>query len=1830
MNIAYWRVRHAGLYGDQIGMVVGQRLLTNTDLHTQSCRLARGLLETGARPGDRVAISVGNAPELFVCADAVFHAGMVLVLLPEAPAESLAPILNHCGARVLIDSGSSLAALPGASELQQISIASGAGNPHGHLVDTLIAGYEPLWEPVTRAGSDAALITYTGGTTDAPKGAVFTHASLDAFLQSRVRLGGNRAAPILLAVPPTAFGGRFIPMRGVSNQRYVLLERFEAEATLRLIEEHRIEAMAILPTMAEQLIAVRTARQYDCSSLSDINMGGAHVPASLVSKLKERFAGPATDGANAGPRILVHYGMTETGGGIASSEAGGDGGGGGPVGRVIGGCSVRIADEHGEDVAEGQVGEVVARTPYAASGYWNDPERSAAVFRDGWVFTGDLGILRQGELSLVGRSKELIIQGGVKVLPHDVIHAIEMLPGIGGCAVVGVPDELLGEEVVACVTTAAEARVTDREVLARCRAVLDSRKCPGQVLFFTELPQTALGKYDLNALKAEVRRRRAEAQSRRRAAVDSVAVNERSTFVHAAITQALGEVADGGADGIADETPFGERGLDSLGAVRFAHRLSELLAHPFSATLMYAAPTVARLTAHISGMLWTSAVESRTDAPAARLREPIAIVGIGCRVPGARGVAQLWQLLRRGEEAIREAPEDRWPSGGWRGGFLEHASHFDARFFGLEAHAADIDPRHRILLEVAWEACEDAGLNPLSLPPERTGVFLGISGTRYVSPDPIAASPGMSTGYLCQFFDLRGPALAIDTTCSSSLVALHEAVGSLRHGECDVAIAGGVNLLDVPAGVQLGIVSPEGRTRAFDAAANGFAQGEGSVILLLERLADAVARGDRVYATITGTAINHDGRSASLTAPNPHSQANVIRRALQVAGVTADSVQYVEAHGTGTRLGDPIEIEALSRVFAGRDGLAVTVGSIKTNMGHLEAAAGAAGVAKAALSIAHGELPPSLHFTNPNPLIPWGRIPVEVQSSLTPWPNPNAARIAGVSSFGMSGTNAHVILGEPPESSGSSAQEPLELQSHAWVLPLSAKSPTSLLAMVRSLESALDGDLREVPCGDIAYSASCRRAHHRHRIAVVGATHSEWIAGLRRIADKVLSQGVDNPKLVMAFGGQGTQWPCMGRELLAGEPVFREAMEQCGSLIERHAGWQLLEELSREGEASRLDCTEVAQPVIFAFQIALAQLWRSWGIAPAAVLGHSLGEIAASCVAGALTLEQGAQLVCERGRLIQQAAGDGAMLHVGLGVTEAEALCHECDDRLEVAAVNAPQATTLSGDSAAVARARDILSRRGVATHVLSVRRAFHSRHMDDAAAELPARLSNFNVGTPTVAMFSTVTGGLAPLLDAAYWGRQIRAPVLFSRATRSAADAGFTAFLEVDPRPVLEPLLRKTLAGRIRSGDVATVASFRRAGGEQRELRQALGELYCAGLDISWAPQFSGAHPVVRLPTYRWDHAPYWREQGRTRQEIRHQRPTTAAGSGSQDRNASAKDVSPPPGDFIRDLLALHARVSPGDIRSDASVASLGIDSLDFLRVRSRLATELKIDAQLAASFDAQMSVGDWIARAAQVGSAPAAAGDGPSLVTLKSTGAMPRHVWVHPVGGGVDCYRALADALPFQAAAFGMQLAHEGREDGDLLCALASRYVAALLERWKQPAPLILGGWSFGGLVAYEMAVQLRRRGQPVALLVLIDSALPGTVLQEPSTSLPLFPAAGSVSTASMRQSLREWIDPEPAAQSRTKWEQLSESDVIRLYGILKANLAAARSYQPHSYEGAVLSFVASRPLADCRWSWREVAPSTEIELIEADHYSILQSPGVQSLARAIQDRSLALSAA
>ncbi|MEU8703503.1 SDR family NAD(P)-dependent oxidoreductase, partial [Streptomyces sp. NPDC048680] len=980
------------------------------------------------------------------------------------------------------------------------------------------------------------------------------------------------------------------------------------------------------------------------------------------------------------------------------------------------------------------------------------------------------------------------------------------------------------------------------------------------------------------------------AADRRRRALDLVRARTAVVLGHA-----------GPAD-IEPRRGFTDLGFDSLASLRLRTALNEATGLSLPTTVVFDHPDPVSLAEHLLAEL--DGVPAALPAAARALvrttatDEPLAVVGMACRFPGGiAGPDDLWRLVAEGREVIGDFPTDRgWDLDGLfdpdpdkaghsyltQGGFIEGAADFDASFFGISPREAlAMDPQQRMFLEVAWEALEHAGIDPLALRGSATGVFVGATDQRYDARHGVVRNgvdegllgtgnyASVLSGRLSYTLGLEGPAISVDTACSSSLVALHLAAQSLRSGESSLALAGGVMVMSSPRAFvefsrQRGL-APDGRCKPFAAAADGIGWSDGAGVVLLERLSDARRNGHPVLAVVRGSAINQDGASAGLTAPNGSAQQRVIRTALAAAGLAPSDVDVVEAHGTGTTLGDPIEANALLATYGQDRERPLRLGSLKSNLGHTGPAAGVAGVIKMVLALRAGEVPKTLHVDAPSPHIDWASGSVELVTEAEPWTRLGRLRRAGVSSFGASGTNAHVILEEGPEEPAAAPARTTEPRWVPWVL--SARSETALAEQAARLAERVEADPGLDPL-DVGWSLAATRAALPHRAVVVAADREQALRGLAALAagepdDCVVTGTADavDTGTVFVFPGQGAQWLGMAVELLDTSPVFAGRMRECAAALSSVVDWSLLDVLRGTEGAPGLDRVDVVQPVLFSVMVSLAEMWAAHGVVPSAVVGHSQGEIAAACVAGALPLDDAARVVALRSQVIaERLAGQGGMLSVALPADAVNKRIAPWGGRLSVAALNGPAATVVSGDPDALDELTAVCAADEVRTRRIPVDYASHSAQVESVEAELLDVLAGLEPRPSDVAFHSTLTSGVldTTALDAGYWYRNLRETVRFEPVIRALLDEGRTVFVEVSPHPVLTAAVHET-ADAVNVPALA-VGSLRRDEGGPRRFLTSLAEAAVRGVPVDWSAVCSGGRRVD-LPTYAFQRRRFWPE---------------------------------------------------------------------------------------------------------------------------------------------------------------------------------------------------------------------------------------------------------------------------------------------------------------------------------------------------------------------------------
>ncbi|MEY7974594.1 beta-ketoacyl synthase N-terminal-like domain-containing protein, partial [Saccharomonospora xinjiangensis] len=996
------------------------------------------------------------------------------------------------------------------------------------------------------------------------------------------------------------------------------------------------------------------------------------------------------------------------------------------------------------------------------------------------------------------------------------------------------------------------------------------------------------------------------ALAQRLAVLDDV---ERRRFVRRLVrTETAVVLTAASGDAIDGATTFLGLGLDSLAAVRLRDALNSVTGLDLPVTTAFDHPTPDALAAHVLAALVGAPSDDRATPPVTPSApdDPIAVVAMTCRAPGgANSPEELWRLVVEGRDAISAFPTDR----GWdltslyhpdpahpgttyttSGGFLDGVDRFDAGLFGISPREAmAMEPQQRVLLEASWELFERAGLDPGSLRGTDVGVFLGAIAQDY-APRLHHAPAGLEgylmtgntasvvSGRIAYTFGLEGPAITVDTACSSSIVAVHLACQSLRQGESSLAVAGGVAVLSHPGMFvefsRQRALSPDGRCKPFAAAADGTAWAEGAGVVLLERLADARRNGHRVLGVIRGSAVNQDGASNGLAAPSGPAQRRVIRQALANARVGAADVDVVEAHGTGTTLGDPIEANALAAEYgphrpADRP---LLLGSVKSNIGHAQAAAGILGLIKTVLAMEHGILPRTLHVDEPTPHVDWSSAGLSLVTATREWPRTDRPRRAAVSAFGISGTNAHLIIEQPPSAAERAGSSPATAPDEAvapgclpWLL--SGRTPAALREQGQRLLARLEDDPGLRPA-DVAFSLATTRSLLEHRAVVVADDESTLRRGLQSLADDEAAPtlrrgeaGASPRRVAFVFPGQGSQWVGMAVDLLAASPAFARRMAECEAALAPHVDWSLREVLSDEAALTRVD---VVQPVLWAVMVSLAEVWQAHGVSPEVVVGHSQGEIAAACVVGALTVADAARVVALRASALVRLAGTGGMASVSADRETVAAALARWADRLWVAAVNGPTSTVVSGESEALEEFLAGCEAGGIRARRIAVDYASHSACVESLRAELVESLAGLRPRSASVPFVSSVTGELIDTaeLDGEYWYRGLRATVEFQQAVETVAAEGADAFIEVSAHPVLAVGLQETLEGL--AEDTVVLSTLRRDEADRRRLLCALGEAHVRGVAVDWTPAFDGARPQrVDLPTYPFQRQRYWlREQ--------------------------------------------------------------------------------------------------------------------------------------------------------------------------------------------------------------------------------------------------------------------------------------------------------------------------------------------------------------------------------
>jgi acyl transferase domain-containing protein/acyl-CoA synthetase (AMP-forming)/AMP-acid ligase II len=1608
-NIAENLERSRRLFPDKAALIFEGKTFAYREIDEMSSRLADGLSKQGFVPGDRIALFLPNIPEFITAYFGVQKLGAVAVVMNAMlkPQEAAFIIRDSGASAVLTTAGLwhrlHSEDLPG---LKHCFIADGEAEDCTAL-SHLMSGAPSVFQTVMRAEHDPSAILYTSGTTGFPKGAVISHGNI--IFDARTTAYMFRMSPedrILLFSP---LSHSFTLSAGLNTAinagaTIVLHRDFDPESVLRSVVDHNVTCFYGSTPVYAVLLGKASPEQM--RPVRFYISGGAAMPSDLAEKWREKF----------GRHISISYGLTECSqccfNHLLKHKIG-------SVGSPAEGVQIKIAGENRLETGPGKPGELLVRGPKVTPGYWNRPAETAEAIRDGWFHTGDIGCMDEdGYIFITDRKKDMINVGGQSVYPSEIENIICQHPAVAEAAVYGIPDPVMGEQVCASIVLKSGKNAAEKEMTAFCRERLADFKIPGRIEFAEMLPKAKSGKL----LKRELREQaekiscsvrkigKERAAKRENDKAEGNAVLHRKNLTPESVREWiagwLSRNLSTDSEIIRDAVPFKDYGMNSALAVKFALELGDWSGQSLPAVMVWTFPTIESVTAHLlnedPGHQSFFEPNIRDDIPAENTRrEPVAIIGMGCRFPGGADNPQsLWELLRQGKDAVTEIPESRWNTAAYydpdpnasgkmyvkNAAFLNEPEQFDSQFFGIpHLEAATTDPQQRLLLEVAWEALEYAGIAPDRLRSSRTGVFTGVFWDDYSalnlykdSPDQIDAYRilsnlrGMNAGRLAYVLGVHGPVMQLDTACSSSLLAVHLACQSLRNQECHLALAGGASLFFSPEHFiglcRMRVLSPDGRCKTFDARADGFGLGEGCGIVVLKRLSDALRDRDNILAVIRGTAINHDGSSNGLTAPNGQAQEDVIQNAMKNAAVSPDQIQYVEAHGTGTELGDPLELAALANIFGTKRTTPLMIGSVKANIGHLSSAAGIASLIKVILSLRHKEIPPQLHFEKPNPYIPWHQTPFVVPAEPMPWSiSDKDSRIAGISSFGMTGTNVHLIVSEAPQTPAHNSIGLQPISEH--LLTLSAKTEAALSEQAARYADYLTAHPDLNPA-NICYTASAGRTHFDFRLAVTGNSISELQQKLENIRNGAKTDAVRGqtkhavPKTAFLFTGQGSQYADMGLQLFETDPLFRQILEQCDQILKDYLKPSLLEVLYGDDKAANnrlLAETRYTQPALFAVEYALARLWQSWGIQPYSVMGHSIGEYPAACVAGIFSLEQGLRLIAERGMLMQSLPEKGGMLAVRASENQLAELLNPLPDQLAVAVLNAPRSIVLSGKSGLLEQAAEHLKQSGIQCKALNVSHAFHSPLMDPMLAKFEQTAGTVAYSAPRMQFVSNLTGTSATETDADYWTRHIRQPVRFAQGMKFLADSGADVFIEIGPKPILTELGQQCMTDD--TDRLWLPSLYPNKCTDRGRLLESLGALYVRGAAIDWQ-NVDPTHPrkKIILPTYPFQrqHCSIRRHSDLKDRERIGQRP----GEQFAEREAAAKETG------LRQRLAgvsederyailktflqkEFAQVTGAVPAEEQMFSDLGMDSLTAIQISNRLAAGLKTALSAALIFE-------------------------------------------------------------------------------------------------------------------------------------------------------------------------------------------------------------------------------------------------------------------------------------
>lgn len=1875
----------AAAHPDNIAVSCSSEALSYALLEQRANRLARHLISKGVRLGDVVGVLVERSCDLIVGFLAVLKAGAVyLPLDPRLPPPRLRFMVRDAGATAVISK----------AELKEQAFGTapsgltieGANGCAVFLLDkdrTEIALHE-VTPPHCPAGpSDLAYVIYTSGSTGQPKGVMIEHRSacnVAEDLKRTYQLGPDSR---VLQFASCGFDASLFDFMLAlsSGGRLCLAPPSASLPGAELVEFMRrecITAAGLTPTAWTSLPST------DLPDLTVIKSGGEPLPSSLIERWGEKR------------RIFNSYGPTETTVYCIRTEVKA-GGQKPPIGHPAINTKAYILDRYGNPAPLGAIGELYIGGVGLARGYINHDELTREVFRpnpfaddpQSWLYrTGDRARYRSdGAIEFMGRRDGQIKIRGMRVELAEIEQCLMEHENVKACCVTLTDRVDKNASLIAYVVRRREGSEDAEELQSFLRAALPGYMVPSQFVFLPQLPTNRSGKIDRRALP-EPR---------------NVSKLKAATLPTGGLQTELAKIWKDvlKLDTVSIEDNFFDVGGHSLAIVQVQARIHDRLGIDCKILDLFEHPTIRTLAAHLAAIsdaprlsqyhkkpIGVTASESKLEQNG----NAVAIIGMAGRFPGAENVDQFWNNLVDGIESISDLDEQTLREAGVdpntfgkpnyvrREAVISGVDLFDAAFFGLSPkEAAWMDPQQRILLETAYQALDHAGYGLRENAEGRVGVFAGVGPNHYLAEREagrdlldseklqirILNGHDFTATRVAYKLNLTGPCVSVQTACSTSLVAVHLACQSLRSNECDMALAGGASI-SLPHGKgylhqQGHILSPDGHCRAFDAKAQGTVRGSGAAVVVLKRLTDAYKDGDYIWAVVKGTAINNDGAAkVGFTAPSADGQAAVIQAALTDAEISADTIGYVEAHGTGTYLGDPIEISGLTKAFRSHTAKKqfCAIGSVKTNIGHLDAAAGVTGLIKLATMLNKGVLPASLHLDEPNPNIDFQESPVFVNKTCTAWPKGGEPRRGGVSSFGIGGTNAHAVLEEaPPQSSGRGGRG-------LHVFPVSGASRSALTEMLRQLAGFMRrSDIRHC-AANIAYTLQKGRAALRYRSSFVG---SDLVGLADQLDQAALDAGAageasrSEHRIVFMFSGQGGQQIGMGRELYEEEPIFRGAIDECAKWLNELAHVDFRALLYTEGKSdSELEpqLEAVIQPVIFATQYAMAKLFMSWGIFPAAVIGHSIGEYAAAHIAGIISLPDAIRLTLIRGQLTSHVPV-GGIVAVHLSPEELQPYWN---GRLSLAAINGPRQCVVSGAASEIAAFHERLKARSIASKRIRASHAVHSSLLDPILPEFRIHAEQVELHAPQVPFVSTVLGDWleANALDGGYWVRNLRETVQFHVAYDRLVQSGHELFVEMGPGATLSTLSRQFKSKGNARGPVAFAAlpGGDHGHGDHARVLQTLGKLWTCGVRIDWSG-LHGHHPPQRtpLPAYPFDRERYWldavasKERGQKNADSN--QPHTAgisvdAPTGNEEpRSAIVIELSGEPA-LDRQIAAIYQNIlGLDDVALTDSFFDLGGDSLSALSVINRIEQLTGERLDVSRLLEHQTPRGLAIALSKIHGSARPSA-----LVPIQTGGSRTPLFCPHPFGGHVLFYTPLAKALGAEQPLFGLQARGlDGEARPHLSIAeMAQDYVEAIKS--VQPrGPYQLVGLSMGGSIAWEMACQLRDAGEEIAIVGLLDakalhkpeeytsgryhrllgnSPIPDWLSEQVVILSVLFPATKKhwrkLKSIKRERQVTALLN---FGRQAGNVPDISETQLDHILMVAEANKIALREHTPRLNDSRSVLFAAKKGLrtstneSDGDLGWKQFARARlEIHVVPGDHYTMVAPPHVRVLATKLKD--------